>query len=125
MGQSSRFFTVEVAHSSRLAGSTKYNLLKMTKMYYDIVTGFSMLPIQIVSYTGFILSVVGFAIGMYLLIWRILFGAGMSGFISFAALGFFFLGILVLAIGLIGEYIARILIEVRGRPNYIIKEMHH
>jgi undecaprenyl-phosphate 4-deoxy-4-formamido-L-arabinose transferase len=113
---------VEVAHDSRYAGQSKYNVFKMLKMYYDLITGFTIFPIQFVTYLGFIFAFIGFAMGIYLLIYRLLIGPGISGFVTFAMIGFFLFGILLVAIGLIGEYIARIFIEVRGRPYYIIKE---
>jgi len=115
---------VKVAHKPRLSGRSKYNFLRLLKMYYDLVTGFSDLPIQIVNYLGFLLSLVGFGIGIYLVVWRIVYGPGVSGVVSFMALGFFLSGILLIAMGLIGQYIGRIFKEVQNRPYYIIREVH-
>jgi len=116
---------IKVTHDPRLGGKSKYNFPKLLKMYFDLVTGFSDLPIQIVTYAGFAVSFLGIGVGIYLVIWRIVFGPGISGLVSFVALGILLLGALLVALGLIGQYIGRIFVETQGRPYYIVKEMHH
>jgi undecaprenyl-phosphate 4-deoxy-4-formamido-L-arabinose transferase len=113
---------VEVIHDTRASGSSKYSIPKLIKINYDLMTSFSALPIQIVSATGFLFALVGFIIGLYLVGYRIVVGAGVGGIVSYLAIGFFFIGVLLFAIGLLGEYIARIFLQVQGRPIYIIKE---
>lgn len=107
---------VKVAHNPGLSGSSKYNFPKLLRMYYDLVTGFSDLPIQIVNYIGFLLPFVGFGIGIYLIVWRIVYGPGVSGLISFIALSFFFFGILLIALGLIDNILAGYLLKSKIGP---------
>lgn len=112
---------VKIAHASRKSGKSNYNFLRLFRHNWDVITGFSILPLQIISITGFIVSLIGFATGIYLLILRIFFG-NEFGVRSIIALVFFFFGILILGIGIIGEYIGRIYIETKRRPHYIIKD---
>lgn len=114
---------VKVKHNSRTAGKTKYNLLNMFRMYYDLITGYTTLPIQIVSILGIIISFVGLITGVFLILWRLIYGSGPMGMTSFLALIFILFGVQLLSMGLIGEYVARIFRETQGRPQYIEKEV--
>lgn len=111
---------VKIAHAPRKSGKSSYNFFKLFKHNWDVITGFSILPLQIISLMGFFMSIIGFAMGVYLLILRIFFGNEL-GIRSVVALIFIFFGILILGIGIIGEYIGRIYIETKRRPHYIIK----
>jgi undecaprenyl-phosphate 4-deoxy-4-formamido-L-arabinose transferase len=111
---------VKIAHAYRKSGNSSYNFLKLFKHNWDVITGFSIAPLQIISLIGFLMSIIGFAMGIYLLILRIFLG-NEFGVRSIIALIFFFFGILILGIGIIGEYIGRIYIETKRRPHYIIK----
>lgn len=114
---------VKISHAPRKTGKSNYSFLKLFRHTWDIITGFSVLPLQIISLIGFIVSIVGFAMGLYMLILRIFLGNDF-GVRSIIALVFFFFGILILGIGIIGEYIGRIYIETKRRPHYIIKNQN-
>ena len=114
---------VDVFHEARSAGKSKYSYLKLLRMNFDLITGFSILPIQFVSLVGFLLAVVGFAAGFFLLAWRLVYGSGPTGLTSFLAVLFVLFGIQLMALGLIGEYVARTFIGVQGRPYYLVKEI--
>lgn len=118
-----RILEVKVTHRGRTAGKSKYNMLKLLRVYFDMVTGLSIAPIQIISLTGILVSFIGFLAGGYLLFLRIFVGADVWGARSLFALMTFFFGLLLLSLGVIGEYIARIFLEVRRRPDYIIQEI--
>lgn len=111
---------VKISHAPRKSGKSQYNFFSLFRHNWDIITGFSIAPLQIISLMGFFMSIIGFAVGIYLLILRIFFG-NEFGVRSVVALIFFFFGILILGIGIIGEYIGRIYIETKRRPHYIIK----
>ncbi|MBI3813033.1 MAG: glycosyltransferase, partial [Nitrospinae bacterium] len=111
---------VKIAHAHRKSGKSRYNFFSLFSHNWDIITGFSIAPLQIISLIGFFMSIIGFAMGIYLLLLRLFLG-NEFGVRSIIALVFFFFGILILGIGIIGEYIGRIYIETKRRPHYIIK----
>jgi len=119
-----RIIEVKVEHAERQQGQSRYSLRKLVQLLLDLVTGFSMLPLRVLSLFGFLLAVSGLAFGMLLLGTRLLFGSEWAGggvFTVFAVL-FFFVGAQFVAFGLLGEYIGRIYNEVRRRPQYVIRE---
>jgi len=115
---------VEVGHEKRNTGRSKYNLFRLIRLNFDLVTGFSLLPIQIVSLSGIAIALLGLAFALFLLVRRFFVGPEVEGVFTLFAILFFFVGIQILALGLIGEYIGRIYLEVRGRPRYIIEKIY-
>jgi undecaprenyl-phosphate 4-deoxy-4-formamido-L-arabinose transferase len=115
---------LEVAHAERAAGRSKYKLLKLMRLFFDLLTGFSLLPIQLVSLAGICVSLAGIGFGIFLLVRRIIVGPEVEGVFTLFAILFVFLGILILAVGLVGEYIGRIYMEVRRRPVYRVRAVH-
>lgn len=115
---------VKVNHEARRESASRYNIFRLVRLNYDLMTGFSLLPIQALTFIGFSISFIGFALSLHLII-RSFFVGSLSGldtiYTMFSVL-YFFVGILVLSIGIVGEYIGRIYIEVRKRPRYIVKE---
>ena len=114
---------IDVAHGMRAAGRSKYGLYRLIRLNFDLVTGFSIVPLQWLSLIGMILSGGSAAMFVLLLSRRLLFGAEVQGVFTLFALQFFLMGILLFGIGLIGEYIGRIQQEVRGRPRYRISHV--
>jgi undecaprenyl-phosphate 4-deoxy-4-formamido-L-arabinose transferase len=114
---------IEVAHEERRRGKSKYNLRRLLKLNFDLITGFSLFPIQLISALGIIIALLGMAFGLFLFIRRIFQGPEVEGVFTLFALLFVFVGIQLLAMGLIGEYIGRIYAEVRNRPLYVIKRI--
>jgi undecaprenyl-phosphate 4-deoxy-4-formamido-L-arabinose transferase len=117
-----RFAEVEVTHAPRRNGKSKYSYFKLFELYFNLLTGFSILPLQLISFLGMACSVFGFGLGMKLVLARILFGNDPGGFRSVFAVIFFLFGLVIFSLGLIGEYIGRIYIEVQGRPGFLIRE---
>jgi undecaprenyl-phosphate 4-deoxy-4-formamido-L-arabinose transferase len=115
---------IEVQHSDRWSGTSKYNLLKLMRLSFDLITGFSLLPIQLMSLTGIVVALVGMAFGVFLLVRRFFVGPESEGVFTLFAILFVFVGILILAVGLVGEYVGRIYLEVRRRPTYRIRAIH-
>ncbi len=113
---------VPIRHSPRSAGRSRYSFWRLVKMNFDILTGFSTSTLQVVSVAGFALSVLGFAAGVVLAVWRVLHGSGPVGLTTFIAVLMFLAGAQTLAIGMVGEYVARIFTQVQGRPNVIVRE---
>jgi undecaprenyl-phosphate 4-deoxy-4-formamido-L-arabinose transferase len=115
---------IEVGHAERLAGRSKYKPLKLMRLGFDLLTGFSLLPIQLVSVAGIIVSLAGLAFGAFLFVRRLIVGPEVEGVFTLFAILFVFLGVLILAVGLVGEYIGRIYLEVRHRPSYRVRAVY-
>jgi undecaprenyl-phosphate 4-deoxy-4-formamido-L-arabinose transferase len=112
-----------VTHHSRPAGRSKYGLLRLLRLNFDLLTGFSLLPIQVVSLSGIAISFLGLAFALFLGIRRLFVGPEVEGVFTLFSILFFFVGLQILALGLIGEYVGRIYQEVRRRPRYVISEV--
>ncbi|MBS0376352.1 MAG: glycosyltransferase [Proteobacteria bacterium] len=111
---------IEVKHDERAAGASKYSLYRLIRLTFDLMTGFSTVPLQAFSLAGLALSMLSGALVLYLLGRRIVLGPEVDGVFTLFAIVFFFLGIALFGIGLLGEYIGRIYVQVRQRPRYII-----
>lgn len=114
---------VEVAHAARAAGRSKYNWLKLITMNFDLLTGYSILPIQIISIGGICMAGLGFLCSLVFLVLGLVDPSSNTiwWLLGFSGLSFLF-GLQLVALGFIGEYIGRILIEVKGRPFYILDD---
>ena len=115
---------IEVRHSDRFSGRSKYSLLKLMRLSFDLITGFSLLPIQLMSVAGIIVALAGMGFGAFLLVRRFFVGPESEGVFTLFAILFVFIGVLILAVGLVGEYVGRIYLEVRRRPTYRIRAIH-
>jgi undecaprenyl-phosphate 4-deoxy-4-formamido-L-arabinose transferase len=115
---------VPVGHDRRTEGRSKYNAFRLLRLNFDLMTGFSLLPIQIVSLAGIGIALLGVGFGSFLLLRRLLVGPESEGLFTLFAILFFFVGIQILALGLIGEYIGRIFMEVRRRPRYVVQRIY-
>ena len=108
----------------RMAGETKWNYWKLVNLAVDGLTSFTTSPLRISSALGFVVSVVAFFYILYLVV-RPLFGVSTGdGYSSLMAVMLFLGGVQLLSLGIIGEYIARIFLETKRRPLYIIEEYH-
>jgi len=120
-----RITEVPVAHAERAAGDSKYGLWKLINLQFDLLTSFSLLPLQMLSVLGVGVSALGIGFGIYLMIYRIVHPEGtVQGVFTLFAVLFVFVGAQFLAFGLLGEYIGRIYVEVRDRPRYMVKKVH-
>jgi undecaprenyl-phosphate 4-deoxy-4-formamido-L-arabinose transferase len=113
---------VPIAHEARRAGRSRYRFWRLLRMNFDILTGFSTGVLQLVSVSGIVVSVLGFAAAIVLVVWRITHGAGPVGLTTFLAVLMFLAGMQVAAIGIVGEYVGRIFTQVQGRPYYVVRE---
>ena len=111
---------VVVEHSERVAGESKYSLWKLVHLNFDLVTGFSIIPLQVFSVLGMVISMGSFLLVCLLVIRRLLIGPEVEGLFTLFAIAFFMIGLLLSAVGILGEYVGRIYVEVRKRPQYVI-----
>ena len=117
---------VMVAHEERSAGESKYSLYKLVRLNFDIVTGFSLVPLQLFSMFGMAVSAVSLAAYVVVMIYRLLFGEWHGVLFALYSLwdrdilAFFLIGMLLFGLGLIGEYVGRSYLQVRERPRYTV-----
>jgi len=112
---------IEVAHEERAAGESKYSLYKLVRLNFDLVTGFSVMPLQLFSLSGIVISLVSIAFVVFLAVRRLVVGPEAEGVFTLFGIAFFLIGITLFGIGLLGEYIGRIYEQVRQRPRYVIQ----
>ena len=110
-----------VEHEERAAGESKYSLYSLIRLNFDLITGFSLMPLQFFSMLGIGLSFVSAALFVLLLVRRFLFGAEVEGLFTLFAITFFLMGVVLFGIGLVGEYVGWIYQQVRGRPRYVVQ----
>ena len=117
-----KFVEIEVGHVERKKGVSKYGLFRLLRLNFDLMTGFSLMPIQSISILGVVIALLGLIFALYLLVRRLIVGPESEGLFTLFAVLFFFVGIQIFALGIIGEYIGRIFQEVRRRPRFIVKK---
>jgi undecaprenyl-phosphate 4-deoxy-4-formamido-L-arabinose transferase len=115
---------VEVGHEERAAGESKYSLYKLIRLNFDLVTGFSLVPLQMFSMFGMLVSVGALVTYLIVIVERLILSGWREGFATLwdrDILAFFLIGMLLFGLGLIGEYVGRIYQQVRARPRYTIE----
>jgi undecaprenyl-phosphate 4-deoxy-4-formamido-L-arabinose transferase len=115
---------VAVAHAERAAGESKYSLYKLIRLNFDLVTGFSLVPLQMFSIFGMLVSVGSVLAYLIVIVERVVVGGWREGWATFwdrDLLAFFLIGMLLFGLGLVGEYVGRIYQQVRARPRYTIQ----
>jgi len=119
---SRRVAEIPVGHAQRERGKSKYSLIKLLRLNFDLVTGFSNLPIHLVGFLGVAIACLGVLFGLFLFLRRFFVGPEVEGVFTLFAILFVFVGLNTLGLALIGEYVGRIYREVRGRPRYVIRQ---
>ena len=117
-----RIVEIEVGHEERKKGVSKYGLFRLLRLNFDLMTGFSLYPIQFISFVGVLIAIVGLAFAVFLIVRRFVVGPESEGLFTLFAILFFFVGVQIFALGVIGEYIGRIFQEVRKRPRFIVRK---
>jgi glycosyltransferase involved in cell wall biosynthesis len=106
----------------RLAGKTKWNIWKLFKYAIDGIINFSNVPLSIASWFGMLITAFSFAMLGILIVRRLIFGDPVAGWASTICVIIFIGGIQLLCLGIIGQYIAKIYMETKHRPHYLIAE---
>jgi len=114
---------IEVAHEERAAGESKYSLYQLIRLNFDLVTGFSVVPLQLFSIFGIGVSLVSLVIYFVVIANRIIAGEGNGLWVIWDRdiLTFILIGIVLFGLGLVGEYVGRIYQQVRERPRYLVQ----
>jgi undecaprenyl-phosphate 4-deoxy-4-formamido-L-arabinose transferase len=111
---------IEVAHAERAAGESKYSLISLIRLNFDLMTGFSIVPLQMFSLAGVVIALGALAFVAFLFIRRLVVGPEVEGVFTLFGIAFFLIGVLLLGLGIVGEYVGRIYQEVRRRPRYLV-----
>ncbi|HEB86158.1 MAG TPA: glycosyltransferase [Gammaproteobacteria bacterium] len=114
---------VTVEHEERLAGESKYSLFKLIQLNFDLMTSFSLAPLQFFSMAGMGVAVISFIFVFYLAIRRLLVGPEVEGVFTLFGIAFFLMGLLLFGIGLLGEYVGRIYVQIRERPRFLVRDV--
>nr|WP_315468292.1 glycosyltransferase [uncultured Undibacterium sp.] len=112
---------IVVEHEERSAGESKYSFYSLIRLNFDLMTGFSIMPLQLFSMMGMVLSGLSGGLVVLLLIRRFFLGAEAEGLFTLFAIAFFMMGVILFGIGLLGEYVGRIYQQVQGRPRFVVQ----
>jgi len=112
---------VPIAHEERFAGRSKYSMYSLIRLNFDLITGFSVVPLQLFSMVGMLVAFLSAMLFVVLIVRRILFGSEAEGLFTLFSVVFLFIGLALFGIGLLGEYVGRIYAQVRERPRYIVE----
>jgi len=108
--------------TERISGKSSFSLWRLWNFALDGITSFSSLPLRIWSYCGFLLAIMGLIYASWIIIRTLIYGVDLPGYSSILVSILFFAGIQLISIGILGEYIGRIFIEVKRRPMYLVDE---
>ena len=114
---------VEVRHDERAYGESKYSLYMLTRLNFDLITGFSLVPLQLFTLFGIVISGISGLFSLYMIGRRFYCGPELEGGFTLLTIVFFLLSVLILGVGLIGEYVGRIFQSVSNRPRYVIRSI--
>lgn len=125
MSYARRTIEIHVKHADRMAGESKYNVWKLIALQYDLLTGTSIFPLRMLTYIGTLLAAFGILFGLYIFIMTRVHGDSWSqnGVFTLFSLVFIFMGGQFVAMGILGEYIGKIHMNTRGRPQFFIESI--
>ena len=112
---------VPIAHEERFAGRSKYSLYSLIRLNFDLITGFSVVPLQLFSMVGMLVAMLSALLFVVLIVRRIWVVSEAEGLFTLFSVVFLFIGLALFGIGLLGEYVGRIYAQVRERPRYIVE----
>lgn len=117
-----RFSWVYVDLVERAAGTSNYTFRKLASLAITMLTSFSVLPLRLASIMGFIFTLIGFLILLYVVVSFFIYGGSVPGFPFLASMVAIFSGVQLFSLGIMGEYLARIYMRALNRPSYVIRE---
>jgi undecaprenyl-phosphate 4-deoxy-4-formamido-L-arabinose transferase len=115
---------IEVAHAPRAGGESAYSFYRLIRLNFDLMTGFSSVPIQLFGLLGTIVALGGIGFGVFLFVRRLIVGAEVEGVFTLFAILFTLLGVAMAGLGIVGEYVGRIYEQVRGRPRFSVRRVY-
>jgi undecaprenyl-phosphate 4-deoxy-4-formamido-L-arabinose transferase len=114
------FSRTPVAIEVEPRGASKHSLYRLIRLNFDLMTGFSLAPLEFFTISGIVLSLCSLLFVLFLAIRRLVHGPEAEGVFTLFGIMFFLFGVLLFGLGVVGEYVGRISAQVRGRPRYMI-----
>jgi undecaprenyl-phosphate 4-deoxy-4-formamido-L-arabinose transferase len=111
---------IEVTHAQRAVGQSRYSVYRLIRLNFDLMTGFSVAPLQFFSMAGVAISLISILGVIALAIRRLVHGPEAEGVFTLFGIAFFLIGVLLMGVGVVGEYVGRIYEQVRQRPRYTV-----
>jgi undecaprenyl-phosphate 4-deoxy-4-formamido-L-arabinose transferase len=111
---------IEVTHAERTVGQSKYSLFRLVRLNFDLMTGFSVAPLQFFSMSGIVIALLSLCFVLYLAVRRVIVGPEAEGLFTLFGIAFFLNGVALIGLGVVGEYIGRIYEQVRRRPRFTV-----
>jgi len=112
---------IEYDRAGRHAGTTKWNYWRLWNFALEGITSFSVMPLKLASYVGLLTALFAFGYGVKVIVWTLLYGDPVAGYPTLVVVVLFLGGLQLMALGFIGEYLARMFIEVKQRPLYLVQ----
>ncbi len=116
--------TIDYERDARFAGVTKWNYWRLWNLAIEGITSFSSLPLKLASYVGLAAAVFAFAFAIEIFAKALIYGNPVAGYPSLMVTVLFLGGVQLIALGIIGEYLARMFVEVKGRPLYLLSGVY-
>ena len=114
---------IVVSHAERARGESKYSLHKLIRLNFDLMTGFSLVPLQLFTVGGMLISLASLAFVVFLAIRRLVIGPEAEGVFTLFGILFFLIGVTLFGLGVVGEYVGRIYMQVRQRPRFVVADV--
>ena len=121
--QTTRFANVDLAQRSRLSGKSGYSLGKLIRLAVTTYTNFTIIPLRIADYVGTGSAIIGFIYGLILVIRKLFFSESIPGYTSTTAIILILGGLILITLGLLGEYVGRIYMLLSNKPQYVVREV--
>jgi len=115
---------MEISHREREHGISKYGLAQLIRLNFDLMTSFSLAPLQMVTMAGMTISILSFLLVSYIAVRRLILGPEVEGVFTLMGIQLFLTGLTLMSLGITGEYIGRIYREVSRRPRYVVKKIY-
>jgi len=123
LSTTSSFISIDIEHKERFVGAGGYTLKSSLSLWLKMATSFSVLPLRISTYIGFLISIFAYFMGAYYILLRLFSDTAPDGWTSLMVVILFIGGIQLFSIGIIGEYVGRSYLKISNKPQYSIKEM--
>lgn len=118
-----RTTTVDYIRPERTFGNTKFSGWKLWNLALEGVTSFSIVPLKIWTYIGFLVALCSFVYGGVIVFRTLMFGVDVPGYASLISIFLFMSGLQMIGLGVLGEYVGRIYLEAKGRPPFIVRSV--
>ena len=112
---------IDAKHYDRFSGVSNYTLLESIKVFMKLATGFSVFPLRVASFIGALTSIFGFILGLYFIIEYFLNSSSIEGWTSMIVIVLFLGGIILMSLGIVGEYLGRIYLSINKKKSYTVK----